>query len=159
MVYNNFLHLSFYNPLSVLTPQNPPPNNYDKQNSTTINSTNSNNDPSSAATTVQNFPIDHIAAISPFSNMFSNSDNSSPPPILPNASVASPATPSWIQSDIPTPPLAPTLAELKIDFVYYFFLFDTVMNQLGANMHLFFASTPPAYNTFCDAHNIRMASV
>ncbi|MBW0570826.1 hypothetical protein O181_110541 [Austropuccinia psidii MF-1] len=91
--------------------------------------------------------------------MFSDSKNSSPPPILPNVFVASPATPSWIQSNIPEPPLAPTLAELKIDFGYYFFLFNTEMNQLGANMHLFFGTTPPAYNTFRNAHNIIMASV
>ncbi|MBW0587779.1 hypothetical protein O181_127494 [Austropuccinia psidii MF-1] len=104
--------------------------------------------------TIQNFPIDPslgsnpVAAISPFWNMLSNSNNSSPSPILPNISVASPAMPSWVQSKILTPPLPPTIEELKINFVYYFFLFNTEMNQLGANMHLFFGTTPPAYNTF-----------
>ncbi|MBW0529436.1 hypothetical protein O181_069151 [Austropuccinia psidii MF-1] len=115
--------------------------------------------------TIPNFPIDPnlgsepVDAISPFLNMFSNSDSSSPSLILPGIPIVSPATPSWVQSNIPTPPLPPTIEKLKIDFGYYSFLFSTETSQLGANMHLFFGTTPPAYNTFCNTHNIIMALV
>ncbi|MBW0563103.1 hypothetical protein O181_102818 [Austropuccinia psidii MF-1] len=91
--------------------------------------------------------------------MFSYSNLSSPASLPPGLLVASPATPSWVQSKIPTPPLTLTLAALKIDFGYYFFLFDSEMNQLGSNMRLFFGTTPPTPNTFCNAHDIIMASI
>ncbi|MBW0571408.1 hypothetical protein O181_111123 [Austropuccinia psidii MF-1] len=163
-VSNSFIHLSFYNLLSALIPPNPLPINNNKPNSPTIISTNSHNS-FSTAKTVPNFPIDpslgsnRIAALSPFYNMFSDSDNSFPPLFMPKIPAASPATPSWIQSEIPTLSLPPTVSKLKINCGYYFYLFYFEMNQLGANMHLFFGTTPPAYDTFRDVHNIIMASV
>ncbi|MBW0519863.1 hypothetical protein O181_059578 [Austropuccinia psidii MF-1] len=154
IVLKNFVRPWLYNLLLNLTPQNPPPDYNDKPYSP-----NSNNHLSSAATTSPNLPIDPTLSSNPIAEIypFFNSNALSPPPFAPNIPAASPAMPYWIKSYILTPPLPPTLDELNIIFGYYFFLFDAEMNQLDAKMHLF-CMTPPAYNIFCDAHNIIMAS-
>ncbi|MBW0575114.1 hypothetical protein O181_114829 [Austropuccinia psidii MF-1] len=144
-------------PFLNLTPPNPPPN------SSTIDSTDSHDNSSSIATTIPDFPIDPnlgsnpVTTISPFSNMFLDSNISSPASIPPELLVTSPAMPSWVQSEILTPPLALMLAKFKINFGYHFFLFNAEINQLGVNMHLFMGTTPPTYDTFCNAHDIIMA--
>ncbi|MBW0567080.1 hypothetical protein O181_106795 [Austropuccinia psidii MF-1] len=111
-------------------------------------SMNSHNSFSSAATTIPNLGSNPIAAIAPFPNMF-----------LDSKVLSSPAMPSWVQSKIPTLPFPPMISKLKINFGYYCYLFDTKINHLGPNMHLFFGMAPPVYDTFCNAHDIIMELV
>ncbi|MBW0577025.1 hypothetical protein O181_116740 [Austropuccinia psidii MF-1] len=90
-VLNNFLPPELYNSLPNSNSANPPPNNYINPNISSALSTDSHgNDSSSSTTTVLNFPINpslssnSVATASPFSNIFSYLNASSPPLFTPN---------------------------------------------------------------------------